>query len=354
GAVRRVVRTAYYSSANHINELSEALPLVLDDSTAGNAVFQNLQLYWSQSTRITEVRLPYKYAYLKPGDIVKTVLRGIERLFQITKVDINNMIVEVDMVSYQRDVALPNVAKLNFGDSVELIENPLPYLIDTNLIDDSHPDLFSYIIPTNVATFPHAVTYENYTAVNGAGYSQVTQTHGLNVPNGVGQIQSVSFGSHMASKHVIDRKCEITMSLPEGGMSLTSVTDEDFFNDANLVWIKYSNEIISFRDAVLVSLPTDPIPVYRISHLRRGARGTEDSISVLDNQVGSDIVVLKSANVAVGQVNHVSSSNIDLPTDFKIVPSNTSEALTTNFLNDTPQGNRDRPLAIYNYKLVKL
>lgn len=262
------------ASKNYDNVTNVRSSIVSDDGTMANRASALLSYLWMGQERYEEVNLlPDYFSDVFAGDLVElelsfgtvtlllnTVDLGANYRPKITGVvhdaDLDAAVV-IDTPTYDDDTELP------FADdpTVKVLDIPMLYDNDTELAIRA-----GVYYPSS--TNPYWGGGVIAAKIGNADYETAASAPFLMT---IGTV-ATALGSGIAWQNGVDTVNSMTVVLAEDDAVLSSVTNDEFL--ALKSRIVYGNEVLAFRDAVLIAPRT-----YTISHLLRGMRGTEWAIA---------------------------------------------------------------------------
>lgn len=264
--VRRASKT--YDNVTNIRT-----SLVSDDGTMAYRASMLLSYLWMGQERFEDVNLlPAYFSLIHAGDLVELELEygsitlllnsvdlGANYRPKVTGVvfdaDLDNLTVDIDPVEYDSDEQLP------FAD------DPTVKVFDIPLLSDSDTELAVLAGVTYSETDPYWPGGVIAAKIGDAEYETASSAPFLLTTGTV----AMALGTGAAWQNGIDTVNSFTVVLATNDAELSSVTDDEFA--AHKQRCILGNEVIPFRDAVLIAPKT-----YTISYFKRGTRGTEWAI----------------------------------------------------------------------------
>jgi hypothetical protein len=267
------------------------------------------------------LRLPWRYSYLQPTDVVQVVSAGITHRLRIAQIS-GAMPGPLEVQAAADESAIYSVAVAGSSGSgyvaptVSAPVQSLALLMDiVNLRDeDNSPGYYAAIAPRGAGEWKGAALYED----RGAGYSLIVTV----VAPATAGVAAAALAS--ADPAVWDYVNTIDLDLYAGG-TLESATEAQVLNGANAALI--GNEIIQFQTATQLGSFDNR---WRLSNLLRGRRGSEYAVST--HATGERFVLLD------GAVQFLAKSLVDrgVATNFKAVTAgiNIADTPATSFTWD--------------------
>lgn len=256
---RRYVGT----TTNADGTLDISLPIAM--SSGGGAQIADLVLrtVWAESESY-QFRLPPKYAYLEPGDVVSLALPNGTIKARIVRFDLGvDYTIDVEAVREFGDYtsAAPDITSY-IPATINLVGPTLYEMIDVACLRDSDDAPGYYVAMCGVYSgWPGAILF---TSPDGSTYGQtgaVTMSASIGVCTTAPNNSVTSLGYDVISSVIVD--------LFNDTLSLTSVSETDFLNGANVALM--GNEVIAFKDVTDNGNGT-----YTLKTLMRGLCGTHN------------------------------------------------------------------------------
>jgi hypothetical protein len=268
--------------------LSISTPVVMTATTAKHLVERSLWEAWVQR-QLYQVRLPYRWSTLDPGDVITATdpESGRVHVIRITSIQHGaNGVLDIRGAAYDRTIYELSDAAGNSEEFAEQILRPTTltklFLLDINMLRDADDDSGLYLAaaPDGIGVWPGAVVFQGADPEAWTDYATVTN--------------AVTWGSATTkladgSPYVFDREHTVDIRFLEG--SPTSSTETAVLNGANALLL--GDEILQFVTATLVSGD-----IYRLSIFLRGRRGTEWATGT--HQLGDRAILLTLRTVQRG------------------------------------------------------
>ncbi len=253
---------------NLVNELTVQLPIVLTDDEAAQIADKMLYRAWTERDQF-EIRLPIKYAYLDPGDVIEVTADGDSHTIRIQTIDMSLpglLVVKgvADKASTYDSNAVgggsnfPPQLLPSIGDT-ELVILDIPALSDQDAV---FPGIYFACCGVK-DNWDAAIIYESKNF--GDTWNPLTST----ITESTMGITTNALGDYLGNDWDVTNT--VNVSLQNG--TLSSDTEINVLNGENRAAIGKENtwEIIHFQNAVLEVDGT-----YTLSHLIRGRSGTHN------------------------------------------------------------------------------
>lgn len=285
---------------NAVGESIVDLPIAITAQQAQQMAERLLYGAWTERIGVDAFRLPPRYLYLDPGDIIEIVTRvGTYRLV-LTEVSIGaDYAVECVAKAYDPEIGESRLPGADATTSGSTANTPgglttahlisLPALSDA---DATTPGIWIAAAGAS-ANWKSATVYRS--ADNGITWQSVGTITGRSV---IGAAASVL---PAAGIYVRDRANTVDVALLSG--ALASVSFEDVLRGANLALL--GGELIQFQTATLISGTT-----WRLSDLTRGRRTTPAA----GHAIGEPFVLMSTAKRIT-----VSLSDLEVPFQWRVV-----------------------------------
>ena len=272
---QRGIAEAKRHISNHKNEIRYNTDNILADSEALTAANRNLYQSWAQRQRVTGIKvLPQYIPFIKAGYRIQLPIRGSNVEIQVEQVTIGaNYIVEFSgvIVDYSiTDEVIDNGTDYDYSNNA-IIDVTLPaeaVILDIPLLSD-----IDALIQSGLYGGALADAEDNWNGGTLVSTLTATTNYSLNESLASAVVHGFTTSTiPFTNPFVVDENTVITVELENG--VLESITQDQFeSNLTNIMLISGTNEIIAFRDAVLIGSNT-----YEISYLARGLYGTEQFI----------------------------------------------------------------------------
>lgn len=246
-----------------------------------------------------KVRLPWKYAYLNPTDIVQLVSGGVTHRLRATSIDgAVPGLLEFSYAADEAGIYSQSIAGTSGGGyTPPTVSSPVatfPFLMDTVTLQDADyvsPGFYAAMAPTSDGSWSGAGLYRD----RGAGYELVQK---FLSPATAGTAVGVLADGDPA---VWDEVNTVTVDLYGTTNTLESMTEAQVLAGANAAML--GDEVIQYRTATRVGGFTNR---WTISGLLRARRGTDYATST--HAAGERFVLLDGAVIYVG--NDISDKGI--------------------------------------------
>ena len=246
-----------------------------------------------------KVRLPWKYCYLNPTDIVQLVSGGITHRLRATSIDgAVPGLLEFSYAADEAGVYSQSIAGTSGGGyTPPTVSSPVatfPFLMDTVTLQDADyvsPGFYAAMAPTSDGSWSGAGLYRD----RGAGYELVQK---FLSPATAGTAVGVLADGDPA---VWDEVNTVTVDLYGTTNTLESMTEAQVLAGANAAML--GDEVIQYRTATQVGGFTNR---WTLSGLLRARRGTDYATST--HVAGERFVLLDGAVIFVG--NDISDKGI--------------------------------------------
>ena len=263
------------------NQASLSLPVVMSDSAARQCGEAYLYEVWNKR-RGYKLTYPPNYLSIAPGDVGTVVVNGSTRTIRIIEQTMGLLgHIEATAVEHEPSIYTQTVPGDGYGAGsvvpgsgsmsgvIQDINAPTDDLVFDATANQNPQVLIGAALGRGGSAWRGGFIAPSTPVYNAANGRRVASGDHLEFPNmSTFGITSAALAS--ASSEVVDTTSSLTVLLTSG--ALYSCSDADFLAGAtNLALI--GSEWVYFRDVTQVSTN-----VYTISHLIRGARGTEGSI----------------------------------------------------------------------------
>lgn len=333
---------------------------VLPFNFARELVRLTLRDAWLEATRL-EFTLPYKFFFVKPGDILRIMRDG--EIFLIVKIKKkatgDNGVIEIEAVlrtEKEYSITEENISSIGSGgvySKRRTITGSIAYSVfeplDIPPVSDQQADAFgtyfgTYVLDQTVG-WNGAAIYRRYNPggvipdptpnTGGGGEEEVLATDftfAKTAPIDLtyGTVTESFLGA--ANPSTLDFSSTIRVTLLDNRLTLNSVSVEEFFDNRNTAVI--GNEIVSFLNADVI----EP-GVYELSGFIRGIKATSDDL--LNTHVANERFVQLDANSVKFMPELI--NKLDVPVSYKSVSSGT-EIADAQIVNFSTQGNFLKPL----------
>lgn len=324
-----------------VQDSSSEIAAVVPQNLAKLAVRNKMQDLWLERVSAT-TKLPHKYIYISPTDIIDIVQNGmLQHRVKVTSITRGaNGILDINAV--RREVShytlaageTDNTNMSNYYGLVQTSSSGSEFtrleLMDTPPLRDQDGVLGYYVAMGGTSNaWPGATLYES---VNGlVSYDEVYSTLGAAT---MGRVISTPLLYRPAG--IVDMDSSFEVTLGNVSDSLSSVTVAELFTGSNFALV--GNEVINFKNATLVSGST-----YRIDGgILRGRRGTDDDDTLMGHEVTERFVLLDPATIRP-VIDTITNINKRFP--FKAVSTGRSIAnIQPAYFTDT--GQRVRPFSV--------
>ena len=277
-------QAAYRRLAGAVSESSLQTSVVMSDSAAKAVAEMRLYELWMARTGY-EFKLPMKYGYLLPGDILELNLPD----------NIGKQLVVISKANFGRPglnvISANNVAAANYSlvtrpvdeTPTEIVNTPsevYAFILDIPKlpVDSTSSDDYVYVA-IGAKQFYGANVYRSY---DGGVSCEHIMTYSNPAVFG-----TALDGLEVAAPFYFDNGHSVTVKLESG--TLESRPKKDILNFHNAAIL--GSEIIQFMTAELVDTDT-----YRLSGLLRGRSGTEHKIAM--HEVGDKFILLDQNNIS--------------------------------------------------------
>jgi len=272
GTVR--ARRRFYTES--LGEETVNLNIVMTKSEAQTIADNLLIKAWTNKTTYT-TQLGNKWASLRPAQVVQTTVKGVKRVWQITKIDYDGGIMKVEGQGFKA----PTVVSHVIVDPAVTLVSPgdiTLYLLDIPLLSSTDGAGF-YAAATAASNYKTVYLYKS-TTTDDTTFSLLDS---LEYAATAGVASSVLSDGTV---YFFDMANTVTVTLTNG--TLSSMTKADVLNGNNAALL--GDEIIQFMTATLVGTNE-----YTLSGLLRGRRGTEWATSM--HESGERFILLSSSTV---------------------------------------------------------
>jgi hypothetical protein len=318
------------SNAENTTSLDVSLPIVMNNIIARSAC-ENILLEEYSKNKIIKFTVPKTKYEIEIGDILKLpdnkkyrteILNETENNYEITATQyFKNIYNNFGYEDYQTQEI----------ETLQQNENPYLEIIDTATIEEnaSTKPIIKLALSSNNKNYQGAEIF--YKLQNEIGYKSLVSSQKNAVTGFV--LNNISNINHF----VIDEISQLEVQLISG--SLNSISDAEFLNNKNIA--KIGDEIIAFKNAVLIAENK-----YKISHLKRGLFGTEQSITA--STQNKKFILLDDEIISI----ELPISSLNSNFDIKAV-SFGNEILGAENYNFTFLGNNLKPLSPVNLTAKK-
>lgn len=331
------IQIAFRHEAKHHNDTTISTRLSLEHQEANNIAWQYLNILWTQSRRVGQLRLlPSVGKKLELGNLFSIPIDGVKHIFQVEKKENgNNDLIEVTGVAY-------DITNVNFvNNNPVFLDDPTADIaigsvipLDIPLIQDSDEELGIYVFVTSTENWKYG---EIFISDNGGdSYSQLANFTGKSTVGTVTQIPQSN------NPDIIDYGSEIIIEIPNGGI-VESISEADFLNLKQIGL--FGSEIITWQNAQSIAPDT-----YKLTKLIRGLRGTERNIN--QHAINERFVLLKGTDARLIRV-PIILNDIGRTFKFKAVHNSQEVEDLDNETSLTVTGEAIRPYAPVNPEILK-
>ena len=268
GTVRS--RRMYYTEA--LGEETVNLPIVMTKAEAQQIVDELLMQIWlNRASYSTQVQ--NKWSTIRPAHILETVVNGIKRVWQVTKVDYDGGLAKLEGKGFKA----PQIIKKEVIDPAVNLVTPGEislYLLDLPLLTETDG-------PGFYAAAAAGKNYKDVLLFKELISESLIDT--LEIPATAGTANTIL---EDGQTYFFDAANTVDVTLVYGDLS--SMPESDVLNGANAALL--GDEIIQFKTATLIAENK-----YRLSGLLRGRKGTEWATGI--HAAGERFVLLDSSTI---------------------------------------------------------
>ena len=311
-------------SSDNCKKEYESLPVVIPTYKAKQIAETLLYSIWNERT-IYNFKLPQKYIYLNPADVITLNVNNIDLVLRITNIILNkDNTVEIEAIKCNNYLYNAIKEEENYSDIKTIITNS-----KTNIKIFELPPIKNIDVP------------EVYFATNGIDdqwkgcgiYSAKSGSNNFNIinENRVNSLVGVCLNTlGNARPYYFDYKNELYVyfanNINTGGLETLNMFD--FLDNGNLALV--GEEIIQFKKAELQNDGS-----FKLSELLRGQYGTEDYINT--HSSNETFIFLNNGLIS----NTYTNNDINISYDYKAVT-----------LNDSLDNSTDKTFKIVGKNLI--
>lgn len=256
------------------------LPIVMTNSVAKSIADAMLYNTWLARTSY-DFRLPVKYAYLEPCDVITITIGNATHVMRISGIDFGKPgIVRVhavaeDISTYDFSSSGGSISGLT--QTANEVGDTILHILDLPAFPSDDAELLRYASTGTEEAWHGAVIFRSDDG--GSNYTEVLTVENAAV---IGKTTDILASG---TTDIFDEASTVTVAL-YGDLTLESVSELAVLNGANAALV--GTEIIQFKNAELVEEGK-----YILSGFLRGRLGTENEIST--HTSGEDFILLDSA-----------------------------------------------------------
>lgn len=308
------------------------LPLVLNANNAKNIAERELYKAWITRDTIN-FNTSYKYAFLNTSDLVTLKLKNNDELLvKIIKKENDSGLIKFTTTTEDSSIYEQNFTGetgVNNRQKIEMISTSKNIMLDIPILrnQDNNAGVYwgtnpniSYLKWTGSSLFQSNNSVSSFTNI-------ASSTRKTLAGDVIGVLQDFTYAYNNTIQeylNIVDYFSYIDIRLDSS--ELYSITDDEFFNGANLCVI--GKELIQFRDVEVIDATRN---IYRLSTLIRGKFGTEWAIN--KHTENEQFVYIKQNDITLQRI--LTDNIINLNKFYKNVSNGktTDETNSVEFIN---------------------